>query len=131
MNPLVNQAMKLHLTQTEDKNLITAFSDDAIKIHHQEYHHSLIVSPNTILIEPTLSDLASLNEGIFKKILEHQPELVLLGTGKQHRFLHPRNHALLTEKSIPLECMSTAAACRTYNILMSEDRSVMAILLLG
>jgi uncharacterized protein len=35
----------------------------------------------------------------------------------------------LAEKGIAIECMSTAAACRTYNILMSEGRQVMAALM--
>ena len=66
----------------------------------------------------------------FERIIALKPEVVLLGTGKTHRFLHPKTSTLLTAQGIYLECMSTAAACRTYNILMSEGRKVAAALLL-
>ncbi|MBU3735478.1 MAG: hypothetical protein FGM62_00730, partial [Methylobacterium sp.] len=58
------------------------------------------------------------------------PELVLLGTGLRHCFAHPRLSRALSEAGIGLECMDTAAACRTYNILMSEGRHVAAALII-
>ncbi|OYY84483.1 MAG: hypothetical protein B7Y34_00445, partial [Methylophilales bacterium 16-45-9] len=59
-----------------------------------------------------------------------KPELVLLGTGAKHLFLHPKHYQELSASGIALECMTTAAACRTYNILMSEGRNVAAALIL-
>jgi uncharacterized protein len=56
--------------------------------------------------------------------------VVLLGTGEKHQFLHPKTVQNLTAQNIPLECMTTVAACRTYNILMSEGRKVAAALLI-
>lgn len=122
--------MKLHLTQADGKNLITASSHRSIQINHQPYLQSLIITPNTIITEPVVSTLEKLSEKDFEKISELRPELVLLGTGENHRFLHPKIYAALTHKGIPLECMATAAACRTYNILMSEGRNVFAMLFL-
>ena len=57
------------------------------------------------------------------------PEVVLLGTGSRQRFPHPRLSRPLADARIGLEVMSTAAACRTYNILMAEGRKVAAALL--
>jgi uncharacterized protein len=59
-----------------------------------------------------------------------QTEVVLLGTGRQQRFPSMQLMAALSRKGIGLEPMDTAAACRTYNVLMSEDRRVAAALLL-
>ncbi|MDP2247911.1 MAG: Mth938-like domain-containing protein, partial [Nitrosomonadales bacterium] len=75
------------------------------------------------------SDFESLTVEHFEKIAELKPEVVLLGTGNKHRFIHPRLTAPLTALGISVECMDTAAACRTYNILMAEGRHVAAALI--
>lgn len=128
--------MKLHLTQSNGNNLITAYSNDHIEINRLRYTGNIAVMANTII-----SDWATSNEKAlsfdeitavdFTKIIELNPEVVLLGTGVTHRFLHPKNYAALTQNGISLECMTTAAACRTYNILMGEGRNVVAALILG
>lgn len=128
------QSMKLHLTQADGKNLITGITDDAILINHRSYSTCLIVMPNTLMTDwqsNTGSQLSfeTLTASDFEKIAGLKPEVVLLGTGKTHRFLHPKLSASLTQQGISVECMTTAAACRTYNILMGEGREVAAALL--
>jgi uncharacterized protein len=54
---------------------------------------------------------------------------LILGTGKLHRFAHPQLYRALSAAGIGVECMSTAAACRTFNILVAEDRKVVAAIL--
>ena len=73
--------------------------------------------------------LHSLN-GVGAYFLTLKPEILLLGTGAQLRFPHPRLYRQLIAAGIGMECMDTAAACRTYNILMGEDRKVVAGILL-
>ncbi len=127
--------MKLHLAHAEGKNLITAYTDDYITINQQHYSNSLIVMPDSLITDwassshqpLTFDNLTAID---FEKITTLKPEVVLLGTGKTHKFLHPKVSELLTRQGISLECMTTAAACRTYNILMSEGRNVAAALLL-
>ena len=53
-------------------------------------------------------------------------EIVLIGTGSGQRFPHPASLRPLIDDGIGFEVMSTAAACRTYNILVAEDRLVAA-----
>jgi uncharacterized protein len=60
-----------------------------------------------------------------------RPELVLFGSGQQLRFAQPAWLRPLTQAGIGVECMDTAAACRTYNILAGEGRRVTAALLLN
>ncbi len=127
--------MKLHLTRGEGQNLITGYTDDSISINHRQYSNNLIVLPDTLLTDwISASGLAltvdNLTENDFEKIALLKPEVVLLGTGKTHKFLHPKTSTLLIKQGISLECMSTSAACRTYNILMNEGRKVAAALLL-
>jgi uncharacterized protein len=65
----------------------------------------------------------------FDAVLAAEPEVVLLGTGARQRFAHPRLTAALIARRIGVESMDTGAACRTYNILMTEGRKVLAALL--
>ena len=62
-------------------------------------------------------------------VRELQAEIVLLGTGPRQRFPHPRLTAALASAGIGLEVMDVQAACRTYNILVAEERKVAAALL--
>ena len=48
-----------------------------------------------------------------------------------HRGRHVGLLAPLVEAGLGWEVMDTGAACRTYNILMAEERKVAAALLLG
>lgn len=125
--------MKLHLTTAENNYLITAYGvgDDGhfIEINKQKYAQNLIVMANQLILDWPAADFASLSAVHFENLIELKPEVVLLGTGETHQFLHPKIYQNLTAQGIPLECMTAAAACRTYNILMSEGRNVAAALL--
>ena len=130
--------MKLHLTTASGNNLITGYEiADAmlensawISINNERYLHSLIVLPNLIVSDWEASSMADLSALHFEKIAELKPEVVLLGTGNKHQFAHPRLTRALTDIGVGVECMDTAAACRTYNILMAEGRHVAAALIL-
>jgi uncharacterized protein len=65
----------------------------------------------------------------FTFLKELKVEIVLLGTGARQRFPHPRLTAALAQAGIGLEVMDVQAACRTYNILVAEERKVAAALL--
>jgi len=60
----------------------------------------------------------------FQRILDLKPEVVILGTGKHIHFPESRDMLLLQQQGIGIEVMGTAAACRTYNFLMSDGRDV-------
>lgn len=122
--------MKLHLTTAEKQNLITGYGDDFIAINQQRYLTNMIVMPDQILLDWSEITLQTLNTEHFDVLCQIKPEVVLLGTGVKHQFIHPKLYQTLTELNIPLECMTTAAACRTYNILMSEGRNIAAALFL-
>lgn len=122
--------MKLHLTTSEHHYLISGYGLGFIEINQQRYSANLIVMPDKLVLDWPATDFASLTEAHFMHIVELKPEVVLLGTGEKHQFLHPKIAQQLIENGIVLECMTTSAACRTYNILMSEGRHVAAALLL-
>jgi uncharacterized protein len=122
--------MKLHLTTSQNQYLITAYDAGMVEINKQRYENNMIVMPEQLVLDWYQGGFAEI-EALHLAILETlKPEVILLGTGLTHAFLHPKHYQKLTKLGIPLECMTTAAACRTYNILMSEGRNVAAALLL-
>ena len=68
-------------------------------------------------------------EADFEVFLDMSLEILLLGTGSKQRFPHPRLTQALARRRIGVEVMDLQAACRTYNILMAEERRVAAALL--
>jgi uncharacterized protein len=122
--------MKLHLTQAAGNQLITDYSLTSISVNHRRFEQSIIVLPSEVITDWEVSEFDALTTENFEGLLIIKPEVVLLGTGTQHRFIHPKLIAPLTQANIPVECMTTDAACRTYNILMAEGRQVAAALIL-
>lgn len=121
--------MKLHLTTAQNQNLITAYGDGFIAVNQQRYNSNIIVMPDKLIADWIIGGFSDLDVGHFEQIAHLKPEVVLLGTGEKHQFLHPKMTQALSDIHISVEYMSTAAACRTYNILMAEGRQVAAALL--
>ncbi|MCF7521455.1 MTH938/NDUFAF3 family protein [Neisseria sp. ZJ106] len=65
-------------------------------------------------------------DDLLQQIDSEQPEIWLLGSGAKQRFVHPKITAQLAAAGIALECMNTAAACRTLLLLEGEGRKVWA-----
>jgi uncharacterized protein len=74
-------------------------------------------------------DFDQLSEDSFTALLQMNPALVIFGSGNKIRFPKPQWLRGLVQARVGIETMDTAAACRTYNVLASERRSVVAALL--
>ena len=116
--------MKLHSTPTQQYQTVTAYDDDAVEFNAIRYTASLLVLPEMAPVEWPVSGFDSLNEEHFAHIASFEPDVVILGTGKRQRFVHPKLTGALISRRIGIECMDNQAACRTYNILMTEGRKV-------
>ena len=75
-----------------------------------------------------VSDVTQITAQNLQPILDADPaiELLLIGTGKTMALLDPDLRQFLRSKNIAAEAMDTGAACRTYNVLLSEERRVAA-----
>ena len=122
--------MKFHL-QTPTAKVIKALGEDWVRIGDTDYRQNLVVTPDAVATGWAPAGFAALTESEFAGLLQHRPELVLLGTGTTQRFPHPRLLHALSEARVGVEVMDTRAACRTFNILIAEDRRVVAALVLG
>ena len=77
------------------------------------------------------ADVAALESRHLDRVLALAPEIILLGTGSRLVF-PPRELMLRVQaRGVGMEVMDTGAACRTFNVLLAEDRVVVALLLLG
>lgn len=121
--------MKLHADSIPALNTVTAYGTDFVEINRVRHQGSLLVMPEGPVIAWKVPDFGSLDEAACARLLEHQPEIILLGTGPAQRFPHPRLTRALLAARVGVDVMSTSAACRTYNILMAEGRRVLAALL--
>jgi uncharacterized protein len=120
--------LKLHADTPTAQYSVTAYGPGFVEINRVRYTTSLVVTWDQV--EPwDIADFDSLQVSDFERLLRLGGEVVLLGTGAQQRFPHPRLTRPLTEARCGLEVMNTQAACRTFNILAGEGRRVVAGLL--
>lgn len=131
VNP-ASAPMKLHLTASNGRFAVTGHAPGRVDINGRHYERSVLVMPERIdtdwgpgRMEPLtathLADLAARSGLAAGKIL-------LLGTGRRQSFPPAAWLKPLIDLGIGIEVMDTAAACRTYNILMAEGRDVCAAL---
>lgn len=123
--------MKFQPDTLDGVNVITRHEPGRLWVGSTAFAHSLLV-PWVGGVQPweaaSLEDLVS---GHFERIAALKPEVVIFGSGPRLRFVPPGLMRSLIEQRVGVETMDTAAACRTYNVLVSEGRSVVAALLLG
>ncbi|HEY5365450.1 MAG TPA: Mth938-like domain-containing protein [Casimicrobiaceae bacterium] len=121
--------MKLHL-QTGVVLLVTGSGPGWIRVNADEYRENLVLTPEAVHPGGAPGGFDALAPADFAALLDQQPEIVLFGTGAKQRFPHPRLTAALIDARVGVEVMDTPAACRTFNILTSEGRRVVALLLI-
>lgn len=122
--------MKLQPDRADGVNLITRQEPGRIWVGPHAYAHSLLVPWQGEVRAWEASSLAQLAAGHFEQVLALRPELVVFGSGRRLRFVAPALYRALIEARVGVETMDTSAACRTFNVLAGEGRSVVAALLL-
>ncbi|HEX2583977.1 MAG TPA: MTH938/NDUFAF3 family protein [Steroidobacteraceae bacterium] len=118
--------MKLTL-ESRGKHLIRGYSEGEVRINDRTINHNCVISENQ-LVEWQVSQQFT-NEDI-APILALNPELVILGLKDVENLPPASTYAAFLERGIGFEVMDMGAACRTFNILISEDRRVVAALVL-
>ena len=124
-------SMKFTLETTSRVNLIRGYSAQEIRIGEQRLQASCIVSADSLIEDWAPKTFAELAAEHLEPILALKPELVLLGTGPSQRFPPSAIRSAFTARGVGLEVMDLGAACRTFNILVQEERRVVAALFLS
>lgn len=122
--------MKFQPDSLDGVNTITRHDGARLWVGSQPYSGSLIVPWSGAVRPWAPADFAALTQAHFDELLQPTPELVIFGSGARLRFPQASLLRGLIVQRIGIESMDTAAACRTYNVLVSEGRTVVAALLL-
>ena len=122
--------MKFQPDQLAGTHVITRHEPQALWVGQQRYDHSLLVPWQGRVQRWAPRSAADLSAADFEAVLALAPELVIFGSGPRQRFVPAALMRALIERRIGVETMDTAAACRTYNVLVAEGRSAVAALLL-
>jgi uncharacterized protein len=122
-------AMKFHLDAPAGVNLVRGYGPGQLRIGERSYATSVIVTAATIIEPWRPRSVAEVTATELEPVLGLGPEVVLLGTGPRQQFPDVAILRLLQEQRIGIEVMDTAAACRTFNVLVAEGRPVAAALI--
>lgn len=122
--------MALHLQTCPTKKLFTGHGQNYVAVNGERYTRPVVVTAEAVHTDWTATDFARLTASDFDYFIALRPEIVLFGTGATQKFARPELFCQLTAAGIAIEFMDTPAACRTYNILVADDRIVVAAVLL-
>lgn len=122
--------MKIHLSPHQP-HTISHYSANSVTVQQVSYHQPLFLTADKIVTLPTtLPERPSkLNIEDFQEHINHC-DLILIGHRSQALELNPNLQIALYQRGVALEMMTVAAACRTFNLLLSEDRAVGCLLML-
>ncbi|QOD38099.1 Mth938-like domain-containing protein [Candidatus Wolbachia massiliensis] len=111
---------------SKNKNFINGYEEGKFLVNSREYYGSIIIFPEKV-IELKESDIN--NKEHFQSFVTEEIEILLIGTGETRNIPNSSvKFYLMEQKGLSFEFMRTDAACRTHNVLVSEDRFVVTYL---
>jgi uncharacterized protein len=120
--------MKFTLESRSDVNLIRGYAPGAVRVGDRVLASHCIIAADTLITEWEAPSAAELSAAHLAPVFDLKPEIALLGTGATQRFPSAQVREAFASRGIGLEVMDLGAACRTYNILVQEERRVVALL---
>jgi len=121
--------MKFQPDTADGANVITRAEPGRIWVGQQAFQHSIVVPWQGAVEAWGVASRGELQPAHFERLVALRPDLVVFGSGTRLAFVPPALQRALIEARIGVETMDTAAACRTYNVLASERRKVVAALI--
>lgn len=121
--------MRFTQDSSSGAHVIRAYANGEFRIDDRVIHGGVIVSATVLLPAPELRGLDDILPAHVARILALEPEVVLLGTGTAQQFPAPTLGAQFLAAGIGFEVMNSGAACRTFNVLIGENRRAVAALL--
>ena len=122
--------MKFAQDSQDEGYVITAYGEDSVSVNGKVFEQSLILANTEFSEDWGLSSIEQLADEHIEQILSFDPELIIIGTGGKLVFPKVEVYSAIIKRGIGVDFMDTHAACRTYNILMSEGRGVVVGLIL-
>jgi uncharacterized protein len=122
--------VKFTLEPSAHPHLIRSYDDTQLWIGAQRITRSCIVTAERLITDWPPATYSELLPAHLDVIFALAPEVVLIGTGPTHRFAAREVRAAFAQRGVGVEVMQLGAACRTFNVLLQEDRRVAAALFL-
>ncbi len=120
--------MKFCEDHNQNQYQITGYDNESVRVNDKTFDTGFIVTPNHFIYNWQPQKYIDLNTHHLEQLFNLTPDIILLGTGSKQIFPPKDIYLALIKSAIGFEVMDTQAACRTFNILMSEDRNVAAAL---
>jgi uncharacterized protein len=121
--------MEFNLEVPQNQFFIRSVSEKGIRVNDDYFQQPFIISGQRIVPQWNVASVDDINEESLQVIFDLQPEVILIGTGNRQVFLPATTQAHFFRRNFGFEVMTTDAACRTYNVLIAEERQVVAALL--
>jgi len=122
--------MKIRLDTKTTGYSVSSYRSGQITVNNEVLTRSFIVTPDILIRDWPPQEFDALAASHFESVASLQPEIVIFGSGARLRFPPTDVVRPFIEQGFGLEVMDTGAACRTFNILVSEGRKVAAALLM-
>lgn len=122
--------MKLTDEKIPGLNLVTAYREGEVRIGETALQRSCVVTAQQLIADFRPQTITDLTIDDLDAALTLDPEIIVIGSGPRQRFPDQRLLGAVLSRGIGCEVMDLGAACRTYNVLVSEDRRAVAILFL-
>jgi uncharacterized protein len=113
------------------RQLVQGYGDNGFRISGTRYEGSVWILPEQTLAWP-VSAISDVSPDTLKELIALSAQhvrILLIGTGKSMLPMPMAWRTMAREADVALEAMDTGAACRTYNVLLTEERSVAAALI--
>jgi uncharacterized protein len=123
-----NAMVRFTLEPAGKANLVRGYSDSGLWIGAQHVTHSCIVTAGELITDWPPATFGELEPAHLERIFALSPEVVVIATGPQQQFASPEVRGAFAVRRIGLEVMHLGAACRTFNVLVQEERPVAAAL---
>ncbi|MGA9572901.1 MAG: Mth938-like domain-containing protein [Lysobacterales bacterium] len=121
--------MEFNLEIPQNQFFIRSVSEKGIRVDQELFSRPFIISGQRIVPEWNVESVDDIDEASLQAVFELEPEVILIGTGKKQVFLPPATQVHFYRRNVGFEVMTTDAACRTFNVLATEGRQVVAALL--
>ena len=118
----------MHLEKS-NQQLITDYGPGSISVDGERFTSAILVAKNGVSASELPDSPEDLTLEMLQPLIDEKQEILVFGSGRHHKFPPMKLMADLAAQGVALEVMKTSAACRTYNVLVSEFRDVCAALL--
>ena len=125
------QMVDLLEAKVKRSTVINRYSKFGFLIGKQLYKNSIFISSVKVEAWKLQGDRVTLTDFNFLKRVKSTPELLIIGVGECLEDPLFKVRSLMSDLNIPVEIMTTSAACRTWNVLLSEGRNLFACIKLS